>query len=93
MLYTSQSVDRLDGIPAVSSRPSAGGHEQERSGSPSRTTTRASNEAERRAFSGFLARRATKKSAAARSKELNYNKAEPKRKLKMLEARAKEWSN
>ena len=35
----------------------------------------------------------TNKSAAARAKELSLSKAEPARKVKMLEARAKEWSN
>ena len=44
------------------------------------------------AFVGFLARRSPK-TAAARAKELHLHKAEPQRKLKMLEARAKEWAN
>ena len=44
------------------------------------------------AFVGFLARRSPK-TAAARAKELHLHKADPERKEKMLEARAKEWAN
>ena len=34
-----------------------------------------------------------KKSAAARSKELNFGKSDDVRQQKMLEARSKEWAN
>ncbi|CAE7892444.1 RE1 [Symbiodinium sp. KB8] len=40
----------------------------------------------------YAARRSPK-TAAARAKELHLNKADPARRTKMLEARAKEWSN
>ena len=53
---------------------------------------------ERNAFVGFVERRTyaarrSPKTAAARAKELHLNKADPARRTKMLEARAKEWSN
>ena len=91
------SADRVDGHPLASRTTQATSSREprtERSRSPTPlTSTRASPQSERRAFSGFLARRVSKKSAAARSKELSIGKADPQRKVKMLAARAQEWSN
>ena len=46
-----------------------------------------------RSFNAFLARRVNKKSAAARSKELNFKRAEGREKEGIQAARGKEWTN
>ena len=47
-----------------------------------------------RAFGAFLAKRTVnKKSAAARAKELNFNKSEGKQREGIAQARGKEWNN
>ena len=100
-----RSVGALDGLPSTLRRsgPTAAAgpqeHHRERSRSPAPASARALPPVdERNAFVGFMDRRTyaarrSPKTAAARAKELHLNKADPARRTKMLEARAKEWSN
>ena len=86
-----RSPDSLDGVPR-----------RQRSRSPPPTTRNATTQrppgeaapsTTERAFVAFLNRRVCKKTAAARKKELNYEKADAKKKKGIEEARGKEWSN
>ena len=86
-----RSPDNLDGVPR-----------RHRSRSPPPTTRSAASRrppgeaapsTSERAFVAFLNRRVCRKTAAARKKELNYDKASGDKKKGIDEARGKEWSN
>ena len=85
-----RSVDALDGLPRTTTAS------RERSRSPPPISARyvpPEHDAEGRGFWVFLARRTTKKSATARAKELSFAKSDAGRRLKILEARGREWLN